>query len=288
MDIGVAIGFSHHTPVDYIVGAAQRVEAAGFAALWVPEHVVFLAEYESDYPYSDDGKLPGSPEGILDPFAALTFVAAHTSTLRLGTGVCLVPQRQPVYTAKMVADLDYLSGGRVDFGIGIGWLEEEFDVLGMDFATRAARCNEYIAAMKALWTESPASFSGDTVSFSNVHFNPKPVQAPHPPIFVGGESKPAMRRVAAFADGWYGFDLSPDEFVAALDRLDMHLEAASRSRDDITLYVSPGRRRPDRAMVDAYAEAGAEQVIVPLFARSLDELDERIERLSESTGLAAS
>lgn len=288
MDIGVAVAFSHHTSIDYIVGAAQRIEAAGFAGIWVPEHVVFLADYESSYPYSDDGKLPGSPEGVLDPFAALTFVAAHTSTLRLGTGVCLVPQRQPVYTAKMVADLDYLSGGRVDFGVGIGWLEEEFNVLGMDFSTRAPRTNEYIAAMKALWTESPASFDGETVSFSGVHFNPKPVQRPHPPIFVGGESKPAMRRVAAFADGWYGFDLSPDEFVAALDRLDVHLADAGRSRSDIKIYVSPGRVRPDEAMLEAYREAGAEQVVLPLFARSLDELDDRISRLRDVTGLSAS
>ncbi len=285
MDIGVALAFSHHTPVDDIVGTAKRVEAAGFAALWVPEHVVFLAEYESAYPYSDDGKLPGSPEGVLDPFTALTFVAAHTTTLRLGTGVCLVPQRQPIYTAKMVADLDYLSQGRVDFGVGIGWLEEEFDALGMNFSTRAARCNEYVAAMKALWTEEPASFVGETVSFGGVHFNPKPVQRPHPPIFVGGESKPALRRVATFADGWYGFDLSPDEFVAGLERLDTHLETAGRTRSDIKLYVSPGRRRPDSDMIAAYREAGAEQVVVPLFARDLDELDRRIERLRVATGL---
>ena len=286
MDIGVATAFNHLTPVDYIVGAAQRIEAAGFAALWVPEHVVFLADYASDYPYSDDGKLPGEPEGVLDPFAALTFVAAHTSTIRLATGVCLVPQRQPIYTAKMVADLDYLSGGRVDFGIGIGWLEEEFDALGMDFATRAKRTNEYVAAMKALWTESPASFSGETVSFSNVHFNPKPVQAPHPPIFVGGESKPALRRVATFADGWYGFDLDPAGFADGLVRLDEHLEAAGRSRSDIKCYVSPGRRRPDLEMIEAYEEAGADQVVVTLGARSLDDLDRRIESLRASTGLA--
>ena len=285
MSIGIATAFSHHTPIDFIVGAAQRIEAAGFAAIWVPEHVVFLADYESDYPYSDDGKLPGEPEGVLDPFAALTFIAAHTSTIRLATGVCLVPQRQPIYTAKMVADLDYLSGGRVDFGVGIGWLEEEFDALGMDFATRAPRTNEYIAAMKALWTQSPANFDGDTVSFSNVHFNPKPVQSPHPPIFVGGESKPALRRVAAFADGWYGFDLDPEGFAAGLDRLDEHLDAAGRSRADIKCYVSPGRRRADQAMIEAYAAAGADQVVLTLGARSLDDLDRRIEALRAATGM---
>ena len=286
MDIGVAVAFSHHTPIDYIVGAAQRIEAAGFTSMWVPEHVVFFADYASRYPYSDDGKVPGDPEGVLDPFTALTFVAAHTSTIRLATGVCLVPQRQAIYTAKMVADLDYLSGGRFDFGIGIGWLEEEFDALGMDFGARAARTNEYIAVMKALWTESPASFSGETVSFSNVHFNPKPVQTPHPPIFVGGESAPAMRRVAAFGDGWYGFNLDPAGFAAGLDRLDEHLEAAGRTRDDIKRYVSPGRLRPDPDMIAAFEAAGADQVIVPLGARDLDQLDQRIERLRESTGLA--
>ncbi len=287
MDIGVAVAFSHHTPVEQIIGTATRVEAAGFAALWVPEHVVFLADYESQYPYSDDGKVPGQPDGILDPFTALTFVAAHTTTLRLGTGVCLVPQRQPIYTAKMVADLDYLSQGRFDFGIGIGWLEEEFDALGMDFASRAARCNEYIAAMKELWTQSPASFSGETVSFSDVHFNPKPAQNPHPPIFVGGESNPAMRRVAAFADGWYAFNLDPTEFAERLIKLDQHLADADRSRDDIALYVSPGRQRPDAGMVEAYERAGADQVIVPLFARSLAELDERIGNLQQATGMAS-
>lgn len=285
MDIGIATAFSHHTPIDFIVGAAKRIEAAGFAALWVPEHVVFLADYESAYPYSDDGNLPGEPDGILDPFSALTFIAAHTSTIRLATGVCLVPQRQPIYTAKMVADLDYLSGGRVDFGVGIGWLEEEFDALGMEFSSRATRCNEYIAAMKALWTESPASFSGDTVSFENVHFNPKPLQRPHPPIFVGGESKPAMRRVAAFADGWYGFNLDPEQFAEGLVRLDEHLNAAGRSREDIKCYVSPGRRKASTEMIEAYRDAGADQVVIALGARSLDELDDRIAALKVATGL---
>lgn len=283
MDIGVTTAFSHHTPIDFIVGAAQRIEAAGFTTMWVPEHVVFLADYESAYPYSEDGRVPGEPDGVLDPFTALTFVAAHTTTLRLGTGVCLVPQRSPIYTAKMVADVDYLSGGRVDFGVGIGWLEEEFDALGMDFATRAPRTTEYIAAMKSLWTQSPATFSGETVSFANVHFNPKPVQKPHPPIFVGGESKPALRRVAAFADGWYGFDLSPDEFSAALVRLDEHLDAAGRS-DEIKRYVSPGRRRVDSDMVAAYREAGADQLVLALGAPSLDKLDERIDRLQAVIG----
>ena len=117
MRIGCTIPFSHLTPVDYIGAAARYLETVGFHSMWVPEHVLFFPEYASRYPYSPTGRVPGEPEGVLDPFTTLTFVAAHTSTIRLGTGVCLVPQRQPVYTAKMVADLDYLSVGRVDFGV---------------------------------------------------------------------------------------------------------------------------------------------------------------------------
>jgi len=285
MDIAVTMGFSHHTPIEYIVGAAQRVEAAGFAAVWVPEHVLFFPDYASSYPYSDDGKVPGNPDGVLDPFTVLTFIAAHTERLRLGTGICLVPQRQPVYTGKMVADLDYLSGGRVDFGVGIGWLEEEFDALGLDFSARAARCNEYIAAMKALWGSDPVSFSGETVSFANAQFNPKPVQTPHPPIFVGGESKPALRRVATFADGWYGYGLAPEDVAGHLARMDEHLDAAGRSRDEIKIYVSPNRHPVTPETTSAYAEAGVEQLIIGLFARSLDELDSRIDRIRTSTAL---
>jgi probable F420-dependent oxidoreductase len=284
MEIAVTTAFSHHTPVEFIAGAAKRIETAGFAAVWVPEHVLFFPDYASSYPYADDGKVPGNPEGVLDPFTALTFIAAHTTTLRLGTGICLVPQRQPVYTAKMVADLDYLSNGRVDFGIGVGWLAEEFDALGLDFAARAERCDEYIAAMKELWGPDPVNFSGDTVTINNAQFNPKPVQSPHPPIFVGGESTPALRRVATFADGWYGYGVAPDEVAAKLDRLDGHLEAAGRSLSEIKIYICPNRLQVDQDITAAYAEAGVKQLILPLYGRDLDHLDRRIETLQHAVG----
>ncbi len=286
MDFAVALAYSHHTPIEYIQASAQMVEAAGFVGIWVPEHVVFMQDYASKYPYTDDGNLPGDPEGVLDPFTALTFVAAHTTTLRLGTGICLVPQRQPVYTAKMVADLDYLSGGRVDFGVGVGWLEEEFDALGADFSSRGARCDEYLDTMKALWTQSPASFSGETVNFENVHFNPKPVQNPHPPIFVGGESNAAIRRVATHGDGWYGYNLTPEALAERLPRLDEELAKAGRSRNEIKLHVSPNRFRIERDTVESYREAGVDQLVMPLFARDLAGLETRISQLEESLGMS--
>ena len=285
MEIAVTAGFSHLSPIDYIAGAAERIEAAGFAALWVPEHVLFFPDYASIYPYSPDGKVPGDPDGVLDPFAALTFIAAHTTTLRLGTGICLVPQRQPVYTAKMVADLDYLSQGRVDFGIGVGWLEEEFNALGKDFGQRSKRCDEYIGAMKALWGPDPVSFAGETVTINNAQFNPKPVQAPHPPIFVGGESNAALRRVAALADGWYGFGVAPEDLPARLERLDEHLAAAGRTRSEIKIYVSPNQLAVDPDIAAAYAAGGVDQLIMPLFANRLDSLERRIERVSAAVAM---
>lgn len=286
MEIAVTTAFSHHTPVEFIGPAAQRIEAAGFAAVWLPEHVLFFPEYDSAYPYSEDGRIPGDPDGVLDPFTALTFIAAHTSTIRLGTGICLVPQRQPVYTAKAVADLDYLSGGRVDFGIGVGWLEEEFDALGVDFGARGPLTAEYIEAMKALWGADPVNFSGETVTIANAHANPKPVQTPHPPIFVGGESKPALRRVANLANGWYGMGVAPDHVADYLDKLDEHLDTAGRTRDEIKIYVSPNRSRIDPDMTAAYAAAGVDQLVLPLFALNLERLDSGIERLKAQTGMA--
>lgn len=283
MKIGVTLSFSHITPVPFIAEAARLVEGSGVHSLWVPEHVLFFPNYASKYPYADDGRVPGDPEGVLDPFTALTFVAAHTSRVRLGTGICLVPQRQPVYTAKMVADLDYLSAGRVDFGIGIGWLKEEFDALGMDFATRAKRCDEYIDAMKALWADgargATSSFAGATLTIADCHFNPKPVQKPHPPIFVGGESDAALKRVARYGDGWYGFDMTPAALRERLQRLDALLAESGRSRNDVAVYVCPNRHRVTPESFAEYRDAGVDQLILPVFARTTPDLERRLDRV---------
>jgi probable F420-dependent oxidoreductase len=285
MRIGCTIPFSHLTPVDYIGAAARYLETVGFHSMWVPEHVLFFPEYASRYPYSPTGRVPGEPEGVLDPFTTLTFVAAHTSTIRLGTGVCLVPQRQPVYTAKMVADLDYLSVGRVDFGVGIGWLEEEFRSLGMSFKARARRTVEYLDAMKALWTEAPASFEGETVRIDRAHFNPKPVQKPHPPIHFGGESDAALDRVASHGQGWYGYDLDPAKAKERLETLERKLRAAGRTRASVHVSVCPNRHPVNRDTVAAYRDLGIDQLIVPTFATSIDDLKRRIDRLRDTAGV---
>lgn len=279
MKISVAMAFSQHTAPEFIKDVVQLVESKGVHGIWVPEHVLFFPDYASTYPYSDSGRIPGDPEGILDPFTALTFIAAHTQRVRLGTGICLVPQRQPVYTAKMVADVDYLSNGRVDFGVGIGWLREEFENLDMDFSTRAARTEEYILAMRALWSDGVSEFSGQTFNLQPCHFNPKPVQKPHPPIYFGGESDGAMRRVARLGDGWYGYDLSPEQLLEKLVGLDAALAATGRSRSDIDLVVGPNRHPVNDDTLAAYAAAGVDQLVVPVFAGNLDKLSDRVDAL---------
>ena len=286
MKVGAAMAFNQHTDAAFIRDAVQLVEEKGIDSIWLPEHVLFFPDYASTYPYSDSGRIPGDPEGILDPFTAMTFIASHTTRVRLGTGICLVPQRQAVYTAKMVADVDFLSGGRVDFGVGIGWLKEEFDNLGMDFSTRAKVCDDYIDAMKALWSPGVTEFQGEYVTLHPCHFNPKPIQTPHPPIFFGGESRPAMRRVAHRGEGWYAYDLSPEGLADKLPLLDAELNDAGRSRDDISLYVGPNRHPVNDETVAAYAELGVAQIIAPLGARSLEKLEVRTDALLASCGRA--
>lgn len=280
MKISIAMAFNESTEPGFIKDAVQLAEAKGVHGIWVPEHVLFFPDYASTYPYSDSGRMPGDPEGLLDPFTALTFIAAHTQRVRLGTGICLVPQRQPVYTAKMVADVDYLSGGRVDFGVGIGWLKEEFQNLGMDFASRGARTEEYLVAMKALWSEGISEFKGQTLNLEPCHFNPKPVQRPHPPIIFGGESDAAMRRVARLGDGWYGYDLTPEDLGRRLNSLDAGLASTGRDRSQIQVIVGPNRHPVTEQTLYEYSAVGADQVVVPMFASNLAKLEQRLDALT--------
>ncbi|MCZ6618597.1 MAG: LLM class F420-dependent oxidoreductase [Gammaproteobacteria bacterium] len=287
MKIGATMAFSHLTDPAFVVEAAQLVESAGFHSVWLPEHVMFFEQYASHYPYSTDGKIPGNPQGVLDPFAGLTFIAARTSTIRLGTGICLVPQRQPVYTAKAVADLDFLSGGRVDFGVGIGWLKEEFDNLDMDFKTRSRRCAEYIEVMKALWAPGISSYLGQTYRIDACHFYPKPVQSPHPPIFFGGESDAALRRVVAQGDGLYGFNLDPVELEERLQRLAQLAGEHDRSLIDFRIFVGPSTKPITVDSVARYRDLGVDQLIVPLMAGNIDRLARRVDKMREITGTVA-
>lgn len=260
--------------------AAQAIEERGFESIWVPEHVVLFDDYASSYPYSPDGRFPGGGDtGLLEPFTALTYLAAVTDRVRLGTGICLVPQRNPVYTAKQVVDLDALSGGRVDFGVGVGWLREEFEALGMPFERRGERADEFLAAMKALWCDELSEYHGELYDLRACRMYPKPVQQPHPPIHVGGESDAALRRVARLGQGWYTFNRPPDDLGDPLRRLDEHLADHGRARAELTLSVCPYLQPIVPGMVDAYGEHGVDRLIGLCLAFDRDTLMSSLDQL---------
>ena len=273
LKLGCQMAFNEHTSPEYIAAAAAMVEKLGYDSFWVPEHVLFFPEYESKYPYSEDGRIQGDPRSLLDPLTALTYVAANTSKIRLGTGICLVPQRNPVYTAKQVADLDYLSGGRVDFGIGIGWLKEEFNALGVPWTDRAGRTEECIGVMKTLWCDELSSYQGKYFSFEAAYQNPKPVQRPHPPLIFGGESRAALRRVATLGQGWFTFNVTPESLAQGIDILQPLLEEQGRTISDISISVTPDRQHINQESLKRFEELGAEQIILPLFANNTDKLE---------------
>ena len=278
MKIGCQMAFNEYTSPLYIIEAAQHVEEIGFYGFWVPEHVMFFSEYESRYPYTEDGRIRGEPRSLLDPFSALTFVAAHTSSIKLATGICLVPQRNPVYTAKVCADLDYLSGGRFELGVGIGWLKEEFNALGVPWEDRAGRTLECLAVMKTLWCDEVSNFDGKYYSVQAAYQNPKPVQQPHPPIVFGGESDPALRRVAQIGQGWYGFNLTPDAFEERLEYLNAQLEENGRSMSEIKLYVSPHASVRSLDDMRRFEALGVQQMILPVMAAKMETLRERAQK----------
>jgi probable F420-dependent oxidoreductase len=281
--IGVQTAFSGATPPELIAEFGAIVEERGFHSVWVPEHVIFFRDYASRYPYSENGRIPGDPDGVMEPLTALTFVAAHTERLRLGTGILLVPQRNPIYTARQVSDLDYLSNGRFDFGIGVGWLEEEFEALGVPFERRGARTREYLCVMKSLWCDEVSSFEGEFYSLPPCLQNPKPVQKPHPPLIFGGESNAALRRVAEIGQGWFGFNLTPAGLAEHLPTLDEHLARAGRARADVQVHVAPPPGRLADGALEEFAALGVDQLILQLFARDADKLRKRADALARQT-----
>jgi probable F420-dependent oxidoreductase len=265
---------------EWLHALGTEAEARGYSSIWVPEHVVLFDDYASSYPYAEDGKIPAPPgSGMLEPFTTLSFLAACTKTVRLATGICLLAQRNPVYSAKEVATLDWLSNGRVDFGIGVGWLEEEYDVVNVPFAKRGKRTDEYLEVMTSLWTHSPASHRGEFYDLPACNMDPKPVQQPHPPLYFGGESDAALRRVARHGQGWYTFNRLPDQVDEGMRRLEKALVAEGRSRADVAVTACPYFNPFTPEMVEQYAEAGVDQVTALFFALSPDDVGEAFDGL---------
>ena len=289
-----AVGCGSTARPDTLAAVARKAEALGFESVWIPEHLAVPVTMRSPYPYSPDGRFPGGPQVALhDPFVALAYVAACTSQLKLGTGVFVLPLRNTLAVAKAVASLDVLSNGRVVFGVGVGWLEDEFEAVGMPFRDRAARTREAIRVMKHLWSEDTPAFAGKFHRFPALGFSPKPVQQPHPPIVVGGESPAALKRAAEVGDGWIGVAHTPDSVRAVVATLRAHAARAGRQYDgfEITVAPAPGLR-VDRDTVRAFADAGVHRLVVfsPGFvprARIEPDLFPQMERFAATVMAAA-
>jgi probable F420-dependent oxidoreductase len=272
MKIGYfAIGIGPSASATAIRTLAVNAERLGFATIWAPEHVVLLAEFSSRYPYSA-GEFPMPLDApIGDPFVTLSYAAALTSKIRLATGICLVPEHNPVVLAKTVATVDHLSGGRLVLGTGIGWLAEEFGAIGVPWERRAHRTRECIESMRALWANDQSSYSGEFVNFRGAICNPKPVNHRRVPVWFGGESGPALRRVAEYGDGWIGFNLLPDEAAAKIRKIEELLKANGRKRSDVELAVSPYSKPIAADDLKRYRDAGVEEVALVRFDMPGDE-----------------
>ena len=229
---------------DNMATIAQKAEALGFDSIALGDHILVPKSIGSDYPYTETGEFPGSASGqAMEQITALAFMAGATKQIRLATSVLIVPHRNPLVAAKALATLDVLSGGRLIVGVGVGWCREEFEAVGCEpFDERGAVTDEYIRAFKELWTSDDPHFEGKYVSFSDIWFLPKPVQKPHPPFWVGGESRPAIRRAATLCDGWYpignnpAFPVgTPEALQNGMERLRRTAERVGRNPDEIQI-----------------------------------------------------
>ncbi len=281
------------TPRALPVGELARAcEARGLESLWVPEHPVVPVEYATRYPLTEDGKLPRPYTELPDCFAVLTAAAAVTTKLRVGTGICLVPERDALLTAHQVATVDWLSGGRFLFGIGAGWLKEEMDLFTPHFEHRFAYMREAVAAMRALWTADAASFEGKLVRFPKVQCLPRPVQRPHPPVIIGGMGPNVLKRVATWGDGWMPIGLPPDGIREARTQLDGLARAAGRDPRAITITIMlgapPGGEEPmldampGRDVVAAFRDAGADRMVVSIPTLGSADTMRHLDRVAEA------
>ena len=284
---------------------AQRAESLGFDSVWVSDHIILPRKVDSFYPYVADGVATFRPdEDYYDPLATLNFLAGCTQKIRLGTHVLILPYRNPVLTAKMLSTLDVLSGGRVILGAGVGWMEEEFQALGLDtYAQRGAVTDEYIQLFKELWTKDNPEFHGEHYQLSESGFQPKPVQNPPPPIWIGGHTNPAIRRAAKYGDGWMPIGLrppailEPEELAEKIARLRRLTVRAGRPEDAVSLCFSTGvnfdnspgatRRmmsgRAEQIAADLrqYQDLGVRNFILGFPGDSVAALDEAMEQFSK-------
>jgi probable F420-dependent oxidoreductase len=263
MKIGILAWITSKSPDSATV--AKKCEALGFESLFLPEHPIIPVHCKTPYPIGD-GKIPELYSRMIDPFIGLAFAAAATSRIKLGTGICLLPEHEPIALAKEIATLDLYSGGRFIFGIGAGWLVDESEIMGVDFRRRWAMTREYVGAMKELWTKPEASFDGEFIKFPPVLSYPKPAQKPHPPVHIGagglGPVERALKNTVAVGDGWAPLGMTPDRLATELAKLKKMCAEADRdfSRIEISMYFPVVEGDP-RRVIAQYREAGCHRLV---------------------------
>ncbi|MEM7097825.1 MAG: TIGR03619 family F420-dependent LLM class oxidoreductase [Pseudomonadota bacterium] len=276
MKIGaVASCFAPGTKPDHLLSLVKNMDQAGLDSLWFGEHVMLFDEMEFGYPGSPDGKLPvPAGQGAPDQTALIGFLASHTRQLRFGTSISLIPQRNPVYTAKAFATLDWLTGGRIQLGVGVGWCKEEVEACGYEWETRGERCDEALVLMDRLWSEEVVTHVGKHFAVNQGRMDPKP-SGGQIPLIVGGYSRAAMRRTARFGSGWLGFGLNPQTTRALLKSLDEALDAEGRTRSEIKIVMMPGVESAEA--LQEFAEIGVD-CLVPMVDTTSD-FQPRLEQL---------
>lgn len=276
MDVGLNMSIGTDS-VD-VAEIAARAEALGFESIWLPEHPALPVNAASRYPGAADGRIPDYMSDMADPYIGLARASGVTNTIKLGTGITLLPERNPLVLAGAIATLDRFSGGRFLLGIGTGWLREETEIMGGDFEHRWTQARESVEVMRALWTQDAAEYHGRYYDFPAVQCNPKPAQAGGPPVILGGNARNVFRRVARWGDGWMPTAATPEQIAAGRAAIDELADAAGR--DPASISISVFGQPADRELLERFAAAGADRVIVRLGSTVGDGVLEDLERIA--------
>jgi probable F420-dependent oxidoreductase len=283
MKFGLSFASSVAFNSDTSLELCKKAESLGFDSVWAAEHVIRPSRIDSPYPYTADGVMPGETDSpIPDPLIWLAYVASTIPDMKLGTCILILPQRNPLILAKELGTLDHLTGGRIELGIGVGWMKEEFAALGIEWDHRGPRSNEYIEALRVLWSGPEVEFHGKFVNFPKVTVNPRPANGSIP-IIVGGDSPAAVRRAGRLADGYYPGTNDPTELRRLIAAVHKVAQEAGRSANDIEIHIHPLIQSTDPASdIALYQELGVSRIMVPAYQIMTPEGLKRIEMLAQA------
>ena len=284
MKIGLfGVNMAREDAPESLLPLVAKIEALGFESVWTGEHVVIPKEYVSRYPYNNTGKIGVAMETpFTDPLVTLSFVAAHTTRLKLATGINILPQTNPLLLAKQVASLDHLSGGRVLLGLGVGWLAEEFRAMGVPFENRGKRFDDYLNAMKKVWSGKLTEHQSKFLDWSGFKSFPLPNQRPHPPIIIGGHSPAALRRTVQMGDGWFGFTRDATNLAEIVVKLRIAAEEIGRDPNSIEITALWRDYKLGMDSLETFRQIGVNRLLVPLGLLEREDCDKSLDQLKRN------